>query len=527
MANRVAKILDNTVPQQWRHVPTRDNPADNVSRGMTTKELVASKRWLQGPAFLLEDEVEWPLQMNLDIQPNKVMTEERDEVKVFTAAASHEKSLTDRLINYFSSWHRLQKVTAWILRFKAYLLKMEVSTDPITATELNAAEKAIITYVQKQYLPDLSAGGPLRKLSPIKLSDGLWRVGGQLEKSAIDNEARHPALLPAGHHVTQLIEYNAQARLGHSGVERVLADIRQRYWLVKGRTTVRRVLSTCILCKKDRARTEIQKMADLPRDRLTPGKPPFTFTGVDYFGPLIVRRGCSEVKRYGCLFTCLSTRAIHIEVSTSLETDAFINCLFRFIALIGRPEEIRSNNGTNFVGAKTELKLAMQEWNQTKIHDAMLQKEIAWLFNPPGASHLGGVWERQIHTVRTILNALVQQQRIDEDSLHTLLCEVESIVNSRPITKLSDDPRDPYPLTPNHLLQMSSGPVVPPGCFVKQDAYRRRWRQVQYLADVFWSRWLKEYLPGLQERQRWTATTRNIAVGDLVLVKNESMPRNH
>ena len=125
------------------------------------------------------------------------------------------------------------------------------------------------------------------------------------------------------------------------------------------------------------------------------------------------------------------------------------------------------------------------------------------------------------------MKALVKGQVLDEEGLNTLLCEVEAIVNGRPITKFSDDPRDPEPLTPNHLLLLRTGPAVPPGTFTKYDNYSsRRWRQVQYLADVFWRRWVREYLPSLQERQKWNKQKRNRAVDDVVLVRDDNKPRN-
>ncbi|XP_013888252.1 uncharacterized protein LOC106535729 [Austrofundulus limnaeus] len=267
-------------------------------------------------------------------------------------------------------------------------------------------------------------------------------------------------------------------------------------------------------------------MANLPADHVTPSQPPFTSVGVDYFGPINIKRGRSEVKRYGCLFTCLTTRAIHLEVAHTLDTDSFINALQRFMARRGTPLLIRSDNGMNFVGARHELQKALDEWNQQKIEKHLLQQETQWKFNPPTASHMGGVWERQIRSVRSILMNLTRQQTLDDEGLMTFFCIVEKIVNGRPLTKLSEDPRDGQPLTPNDLLLLRPECTLPPGHFVKQDLYRRRWRQVQYLADVFWSRWVKEYLPDLQQRQKWYHPSRNYKVGDLVLILHESTPRS-
>ena len=152
---------------------------------------------------------------------------------------------------------------------------------------------------------------------------------------------------------------------------------------------------------------------------------------------------------------------------------------------------------------------------------------IQWKFNPPTASHMGGVWERQIRTIRKILRGLMKEQVLHDESLATLMCHVESIINSRPLTVVSDDIRDPEPLTPNHLLLLRAGPANPPGVFEKCDLYsRRRWRQVQYLSDLFWKRWLREYLPLLQIRQKWLNPTSNLKVGDIVLIVDDNMPRN-
>ena len=215
--------------------------------------------------------------------------------------------------------------------------------------------------------------------------------------------------------------------------------------------------------------------------------------------PFLIRRGRTEVKRYGVLYTCLVVRAVHIEVAHNLDTDSFLNSFRRFVARRGSPELIRSDNGGNFVSGERELNRSIKEWNQEKIADFLLQKNVQWAFNPPCGSHHGGPWERCIRTVRKVLNALVREQVLDDEGLSTFMCEAESIINNRPLTKVSDDARDLEPLTPNHLLLLRYSQSFPPGIFAKEDIYsRRRWRQVQYLSDVFWRRWVKEYLPTLQ-----------------------------
>jgi len=268
-------------------------------------------------------------------------------------------------------------------------------------------------------------------------------------------------------------------------------------------------------------------MADLPLDRIIPDQPPFTNVGVDFFGPFEVKQGRSHVKRYGVLFTCLTIRAVHVEIAHSLDTDSCINALRRFTCRRGQAKIMRSDNGTNLVAAERELGEALQDLNQKRIADAMMEKGVKWIFNAPTASHHGGVWERQIRTVRKILNSIVRQQSLDDEGLLTVMCEVESIINNRPLTLASDNPNDLDVLTPNHLLLLRAQPSIPPGIFSKNDQYaRRRWRQVQYIADLFWTRWLREYLPLLQDRQKCSRPKRNFQEGDVVIIADDTAPRN-
>ena len=269
-------------------------------------------------------------------------------------------------------------------------------------------------------------------------------------------------------------------------------------------------------------------MADLPADRVSAGKPPFSYTGVDLFGPILIRRGCSQVKRYGCLFTCLVIKAVHIEVVQLLDADSFLNAVMRFISCRGKPIQIRSDNATNFKAGDRELKEAVRIWNHVHISSQLRQNEIEWKYNPPGASHMGGAWERQIRSVCKILNLLFKEQTLDDEGLCTvmIMCQAEHIVNSRPLTAVSNDVNDLEALTPAHLLNLHREPVLSPGIFTKQDSYvKRRWRQVQYIADLFWKQWTREYLPLLQQKQKWWANTRDFQIGDIILLAEDS-PRN-
>ena len=190
-------------------------------------------------------------------------------------------------------------------------------------------------------------------------------------------------------------------------------------------------------------------------------------------------------------------------------------------------KEMRSDNGTNFVGAEIELRTEIAHWNQEQIHNFLLQHNVKWTFNTPSASHQGGVWERQIRSARKILCALTSHQVLDDERLVTLLCEVENIINSRPLTTVSSDHRDLNPITPNLLLLQRCSPLLPPACFEATDNYsRRKWKQVQHMASEFWTRWRREYLQTLQLRHKWNQRKQNLKIGDIVLLTDNDMPRN-
>ena len=283
---------------------------------------------------------------------------------------------------------------------------------------------------------------------------------------------------------------------------------------MNGKAAMRRILGGFFACKRQNARCLEQQMASLPADRVTPDEPPFTNIGIDLFGLIMVKQRRSQVKRYGCIFTCLTSRAVHIEIVDSLDTDSFLNGLRRFIGRRGNPKIIRSDNGTNFKCGERELREAIAKWNEKKIAEYLQQRNVEWIFNPPAASHMGGVWERMIQSVKKTLRGLMKDQVVSDETLRTLIVEVEGILNGRPLTSVSDLPNDLDVLTPNHLLLLRSNPNVPPGVFEKSDSYcKRRWRQVQYMADLFWKRWLKEYLPMLQERRKWNKRRRNLQAG--------------
>ena len=549
VANRLSRIHDLTTPAQWNHVPTDLNPADDASRGVKPEALRG--QWLTGPEFLSQDESRWPNKRNFEYQENaqdeaEVNSKNRQPsnkgiaMKVIAQKNTPQaatRSISD-VLDRHSSYYKLKCSIAWLLRYSAWIASYcpDIKVNPLTVDDLQRAETQIIKYVQKQNFSKeivmlkrgkcLPKSNSIYKLEPFLDDDGIIRVGGRLCNAPLNVTARNQILLPCDDNVTTLIIRQIHAvETRHAGHEHVLSILRERFWVPKSRSRIKLIIHQCIVCKILYAQPKPQRMGDLPPDRLAAHTKPFSHVGLDCFGPFYVKRGRAQEKRYGCIFTCLVTRAIHIEVLTSLEADAFINAVMRFAARRGRPSLVRSDNGTNFVGASKELKISIEDWNK-HVHENLKQKDIKWIFNPPAASHMGGVWERLIRSIRRILCALMRGLVLDDERLSTFMCEAEAIINSRPITKNSDDPNDSEALTPSHLLLMHGGAALPPGRFTLRDIYSKRWRHVQYLAERFWKRWLREYVATIQHRQKWLKPARNFAVNDIVLICDDITPRN-
>ena len=245
--------------------------------------------------------------------------------------------------------------------------------------------------------------------------------------------------------------------------------------------------------------------------------------------PLTVKWGCRTAKRWGCLFMCLTTRAVYLEATPSLEADDFITILRQFISRRRPPQEIWSDRGTNFIGANRELKELKEpitEWNEEKINRQLQQKGIKCVLQPPASPHMSGVWERLVQTTKKHLKNVVGDGLLNDLELRTLLAEFESIVNNLPITAVADDPVDFSALTPNHVLLQTST-QLPPGVFVSEDKIsRRRWRKVQFLVDHYWKRLIREHLPALQRRLKWVKSKRNVQPGDLVFIAEDNLVRN-
>lgn len=268
-------------------------------------------------------------------------------------------------------------------------------------------------------------------------------------------------------------------------------------------------------------------MADLPPARLAAFTRPFSYTGVDYFGPMTVAVGRRVEKRWGVLLTCLVTRAVHIEIAHTLTTDSCILALRNFMAIRGTPLEFISDQGTNFIGANRELKEAYEKVDQNQLIREFTTTNTKWTFNPPSSPHMGGSWERLVQSVKKILYQMKLPRNPSDEVLRNTLLEITNIINSRPLTYVPVEDENTPALTPNHFLLGSSSGCKPLVALDDGHAVlRNNWKASQVYANVFWKKWLKEYLPTICRRTKWYQPVKPIQVGDVVVIADPDHPRN-
>ncbi|XP_063838195.1 uncharacterized protein LOC135087327 [Ostrinia nubilalis] len=503
IANRLGEIDELSKISEWNYVSSELNVADLITKNIADCELSRDCVWFTGPLFLRDERALWPRD---PVKEVKISDDILEKVNLL-----HEMNKKNDLPvpdpQRFSSWLRLLRATATVLLFieKCKKKKLTVVTDEL----MQKAEKLLIRHAQEQSFQEeinllkqdkpLRADSRLRSLTPYLDNDGLLRVGGRIDAAkAVSDEVKNPAILDGRHETARLIVKHYHVRAAHSCNELVVNELRQKYWLLRLRPTVRTVASQCNVCRIRKAMPNPPRLGDLPEARLTHHQRPFTICGLDLFGPIEITAGRQKLQRYGVLFTCLTVRAVHIELVASLTADALIMALRRMAARRGWPKSIYSDNGTNMRGADSELVKAFRELDQDAVAMQAVNKGVDWHFIPPVSPHMGGAWERLIRSVKTALKAVLKERSPKEEVLTTLMAEVENMVNSRPLTHVSVDPHSQEALTPNHFLIGSPSNLPLPGVFNDGDLYlRKQWRTAQRLADLFWNRWVKERPPAV------------------------------
>ncbi|XP_063929879.1 uncharacterized protein LOC135142140 [Zophobas morio] len=535
VANRVSEIQDLTNGCTWNHVNSRDNPADIITRGAYPRELAKHQLWSSGPSWLYQ------LEINTSREHEKSLAQTEASLEKRTVVAINLQRNKDAMVIFtlFSTFSKLKTfVACWkrvIKNLQNRVKKQPEVTGNLTLGELKEATTSIIRLLQAESFSSeirqlkknqKISNSHVISLNPFLDSNALIRVGGRLRNvSTMPFNKKCPILLPK-HHVTDVIIKETHEHLLHAGQLGTLAQIRLNYWPVSGRSQVRKVLHKCINCFKVNPKPYTQIMGNLPEERLMSARP-FCNVGVDFGGPIFIKegrgRGKRTVKSYICLFVCLCTKAIHLELVGDLTTDAFFNALKRLISRRGNISYIISDNATNFVGTKRELKeLLLGKEFQNKVK----QENITWKFIPPRAPNFGGLWEAGIKSVKTHIKRVIGENHLTYEEMYTLLVRIEAVLNSRPLTPLSSDVTDLAALTPGHFLvgHPLTAPVERDHTTIPHNRLSR-WQLIESCRQHFWKRWSAEYLTTLQGRSRWQTVSKIVPdVGTLVLIKEDNLP---
>lgn len=536
--NRVAKIKERTETYHWQHIRSEDNPADLVSRGLSADKIVNNKLWWYGPSTLdnnpPEDET------LACVKSNDFSRELKDKCEK-TFVLTNDLETFENWLSITNSYLKLIRIFSFVYRFyRNSRNPLHKYTGPLNKEEIAFVEKHLIKIVQVRNFSGewnrLKKGKPihstskLRSFDPFLDEDEIIRVGGRLNNSELNYNAKHPIILPANSKFTRVLMLYFHHKFLHLGPQSLLYSVRQQFWPLNGRSIARKIVRNCVNCFKAKPSPVTQIMGSLPRERSSLS-PPFTHMGVDFCGPLLIRnknqRKNNLYKVYIAIFVCFATKAIHIELVLDLTTEAFIACLKRFFARRGKSAYIYSDNATNFVGANAELKRLFQlvRNSNDQLSSYLTSENVSWKFIPPKSPNFGGLWEAGVKSVKYHLRRVVANAKVTYEELLTILVQIEAILNSRPISPMSADPNDLQALTPGHFLIGRPLTAIPePGLLEVKENRLSRWQLTTKFVQGIWLRWKRDYLSNLQQRTKWQWEKLNVAVNDMVLLVDDNLP---
>lgn len=548
VANRVSYIQQYSEPTSWRHVPTIENPADCASRGIGAVELRNHSLWWAGPEFLQTGDLlinnEEPIQSS--IEQEVIRTEEKsmvvahglvrdDSRKVFIGRPDGRRY---NLLDFTNSIVKLKRIVASLLYAGRRQREATRGEDICSADRLQQSMLAITRLDQDQCFrremescrknTALPADSVLHPWNPFIDDDGILRLGGRISRATMDTAQIHPIILAKESRLAAMVIWEVHQSTAHGGVQLMLQTIRRTYWIIGGRALVKSLIHKCIICSRQRGIPVQQKMGELPFHRVN-RQHPFETSGIDYFGPFILRlgekRSRKTIKTYVAIFVCMATKAVHMELAADLSANAFLDAFSRFNNRRGPCTTLYSDNATNFHGANRIMKEDLQAWHSEHNRQQLVNKGVKWIFITPAAPHQGGIWEAAVKSAKKHIVRVVGDQIMSYEQLNTLIIRVEACLNSRPIVALHDDPEDKLALTPADFLSGGRVVALPEPSVAHLPLNRvQEWHLVRRWTEEIWRRWQDEYLQSLQRRSKWTRATDSVKVNDIVVVRHENLP---
>ena len=546
--NRVSYILQHTRPSTWKHVPGPQNPADCASRGMDPRTLLHHDLWWQGPQFLHSETVSVPP------QPPRRPSEIHQPASISTACPIilqvNTPDFLSMLLIRTNNYELLVSMTAWCFRYFNRLKEGKPSPDNrqrhLSLKERDAAEHWLLKSSQQRSFPtdyqsliqkgnkkgNIAPTSKLRPLTPcMDPKEGLIRLGGRLEHAALAASQRHPIIIDASDILVERMFQHLHQKHHHCGPTVLLCKTSREFHVVGARRLSRRVCSLCPKCRRVQPRPSRQLMGNLPPERVAADQPAFTNTGMDFAGPFLVGngRGQARSESHVCIFVCLATKAVHMELTKELTTAAFIRCLQRFTSRRNCPRSLHCDNGSNFVGARNDLDALYAFLAKTDTEDAirqhLLHDKVEWKFIPAAAPHFGGIWESAVRSMKKHLRRIMGGLIFTYEELETILIQIEHCLNSRPLLPMTcHDSEGVSPLTPGHFIYFNAPrayPIMP--SLPTEIRRQKRWQHCQAVMHHFWTRWSQEYLQTLQSRIKWQKIQPNLQVGDIVIFQ----PKDH
>ena len=534
--NRVQEIRELVPIDCWHHCSGRDNPADIPTQGVTPLELVKSNLWWHGPPWLGE-EINLN-SSNLSDMPNECMVELKSNEQSVELIIMEDFGISKVIrIKDYSDLNKLLGVTAHVIMVIDRLKQKLEPPCHIDFSYLSKAECLWLRDVQRELVTREDFNTLRLRLDLFYDEVGIWRCGGRLSKADMPYSTKHPIILPRSHHYTLLVVRRAHNRVLHSGAKETLTEVRSKYWVVKGRAMVKRVVHSCVICRRfEGLPYQAPPPPPLPSFRVNE-QPPFTYTGVDYAGPLFVKpdhplQAHCDQKVWICLYTCCVTRAVHIDIVTNLSCHSFLRSFKRFTSRRGLPHRMLSDNGSTFKSASNVIKKIVSD---PAVSKHLAGVSVEWYHNLEKAPWWGGLFERLIGMTKRCLRKAIGRAKFTYDELLTAVTEIEAILNSRPLSYVSSGDLE-EPLTPFHLINGRRLTNLPDElCFHRIEEefttisspvlLNKRMRHLQLTLDRFWKRWRGEYLLSLRERYQYKnqrrADHRKISEGDIVIIHED------